>query len=243
MSVITVKCIKPEYNSKLGFSYTILGSRPPIVTNVSETSLFHGTDLREGHEILTINGTCVTNIGAKAFQRLLEYLPKGEVTLEVDAPPRDEDKILFGFEVDASEKEPKIVARMKTDACPGILQLAGVSDEKWSTVHALVQGRLMPMSLQCVQANDEFEQASTRAAAKGTFVTESNLVLKAVDAGTKACVELNHATLAATVIKDRVNALLSEYGVMTTLVFDEFGSKSKKATGMKVVTGLLFFLP
>jgi S1-C subfamily serine protease len=76
----TAVALKPEASTKLGFTYKVYPDQI-VIASVKEGSIFDGTPLKEGNEIISINGTEVKGMDKEGFRSLLTNLPEGNVTI------------------------------------------------------------------------------------------------------------------------------------------------------------------
>jgi C-terminal processing protease CtpA/Prc len=76
----TAVALKPDASTKLGFTYKMYPDQI-VIASVKEGSIFDGTPLKEGNEIISINGTEVKGMDKEGFRSLLTNLPEGNVTI------------------------------------------------------------------------------------------------------------------------------------------------------------------
>lgn len=76
----TAVALKPDAATKLGFTYKMYPDQI-VVASVKEGSIFHGTPLKEGNEVISINGQEVKGMDRESFRSLLSNLPEGNVTI------------------------------------------------------------------------------------------------------------------------------------------------------------------
>jgi C-terminal processing protease CtpA/Prc len=76
----TAVALKPDASTKLGFTYKMYPDQI-VIASVKEGSIFHGTPLKEGNEIISINGQEVKGMDRTSFRSLLSNLPEGNVTI------------------------------------------------------------------------------------------------------------------------------------------------------------------
>ena len=76
----TAVALKPDSATKLGFTYKMYPEQI-VVASVKVGSIFDGTPLKEGNEIISINGQEVKGMDRESFRSLLTSLPEGNVTI------------------------------------------------------------------------------------------------------------------------------------------------------------------
>eukprot|EP00585_Thalassiosira_rotula_P008041 CAMPEP_0196137320 /NCGR_PEP_ID=MMETSP0910-20130528/5344_1 /TAXON_ID=49265 /ORGANISM="Thalassiosira rotula, Strain GSO102" /LENGTH=122 /DNA_ID=CAMNT_0041397757 /DNA_START=20 /DNA_END=385 /DNA_ORIENTATION=- len=115
-----------------------------------------------------------------------------------------------------------------SDDMPKILQDANVPPEKWTLIYALVAGKILPLSVECIQMIEEYKVApsqergflSVEGQRNQLFDPKESKVLK---------ISMLHSNLAlvALSVSGRVNAILKEYGVMAVVAYDSIDFRSK----------------
>jgi S1-C subfamily serine protease len=79
---LTCTAVKETDESKLGFTYKVMKDGA-IIESVGEYGIFASTDLAQGQEIVSVNGTPVAGMDRMEFRDLLSSLKAGPVEIVV----------------------------------------------------------------------------------------------------------------------------------------------------------------
>ncbi|CAB9522724.1 expressed unknown protein [Seminavis robusta] len=81
MSTFKVTATKPSMKTKVGLVFFAGNNDTIVLDDIKEYSIFQGSNLKIGQEIISINGTKVQGMGVSAVKTLLEYAD-GQVVIE-----------------------------------------------------------------------------------------------------------------------------------------------------------------
>jgi len=220
MSIIIVTASKPRADSKLGFNFKTTDDST-IITKIDEKSIFANTKLQVGQKILTINQMVVH----QSMSAVLASLGSGEVTVVVENPPTDDNKAIFQF-IQSNKEGPKLskwshqiskkadyYGMMLNNTCPSALKEAKLPLDKWLIIHALIVGKLMPISVNCVNKLNDFYVVYAR---HQTAHHQANTYVP-LATGLDVCTLQSNANLEAISVKDKINSITNQFGVMAVL--------------------------
>lgn len=138
--------------------------------------------------------------------------------------------------------------KSSADIIPETLLLAGVPRDVWFLIYSLVEEELMPVSLACFKANEEYSKAmliynrDAQSALKPSALTVQKTTANMI--GVQTGILHNNVTLVATALKDRVNSILAKYNVMSAIATKEFKLPKYKQTStntLMLAVGLSFY--
>ena len=246
MPILSITTTKTSQADKYGFGYKYYASKI-FITNVSDSGIFGGTDLKAGQEVISINGSEPTDVAS--FKALLASIPAGDVTMIVrthDAHHTQGSATFNCFSkrnVTRDRDGGRIVRIQRTvhanmltpiDAMPNVLKLAGVPRDVWFLIHTLIKKELMPVSLNCFKANEEYTiemenyayskmQNHSQKKSGTSFEREMARIEKTANMKSfQVGILHNNVTLAATAVKDRVNSMLAKYNITAAIATKEF---------------------
>jgi len=224
MSIIIVTASKHRADTKLGFNFKTTDDAT-IITKIDEKSIFANTKLQVGQKILTINQMVVH----QSMSAVLASLGSGEVTVVVENPPTDDNKAIFQF-IQSNKEGPKVSSwsggnkkpskkadyygMMLNNTCPSALKEAKLPLDKWLIIHALIVGKLMPISVQCVKSVHDIVPKICQPTTMRDESYYSNLT---TDKMVNACILQSNANLVAISVKDQINSITTKFGVMAVL--------------------------
>ena len=217
MSIIIVTASKPRADTKLGFNFKTTDDST-IITKIDEKSIFANTKLQVGQKILTINQMVVH----QSMSAVLASLGSGEVTVVVEIPPTDDNKAIFQFI--QRNKEGNKVSKwsgglkgvMSNNTCPSVLKAVKLPLDKWLIIHALIVGKLMPISVKCVNKLNDFNVVYARHQSHQTSHHQANTFVP-LATGLDVCNLQSNANLEAISVKDKINSITNQFGVMAVL--------------------------
>jgi hypothetical protein len=232
MPILSVTATKTRADSKLGFKYTYSTSAAAtdiFLSAVSESGTFGGTGLKPGQQIISINGTNIKKIDPMSFKALLASIPVGDVTIIVRTNEVHHSSVKFDCvcnTITRPDRPTQRTVRSKmtasNDVMPDTLTAAGVPRDVWLLIYALIEEELMPVSLKCFRANEEYsiEMQNYDTALKAVVdkKTEKTANMKGVHVG----ILHNNVSLKATALKDQVNSLLARYNIMASIALKEY---------------------
>jgi len=230
MSIIIVTASKPRADSKLGFNFTTT-DESTIITKIDDKSIFSNTKLRVGQKILTINQMVVH----QSMSAVLASLGSGEVTIVVENPPTDDNKAIFQF-IQTGEgpkvsswsgdlKQQSDYYGMSNNTCPSVLKEVKLPLDKWMIIHALIVGKLMPISIKCVNKLHDFKVVCAHHQATSNQYNKFVPLAKGMD----VCTLQSNANLVAISVKDQINSITNQFGVMAVLESECIGSNAAKS--------------
>ena len=120
---------------------------------------------------------------------------------------------------------------------PKILEEAGVPQDKWELIHALIAGELTPASMKCIGDYEQYIINVSRPYQHDCEQTNREVALN----GVEACASHSDVSVAAVATKDRVNAVLAKYGAVAVLVYETIGARTKMRAAISNVAGGLEF--
>lgn len=247
MSILIVTASKPRADSKLGFNFKSTNESTTI-TKIDEKSIFANTNLRVGHKILTINQM----VAHQSMSAVLASIGSGEVTIVVEnSSTTDDNKAIF--KCIQRGDAPKAASRFKTNyygvmspKCPSILTEVKLPRNEWLIIHALIIGKLMPMSVQLVKSVHDYKLSYSthqQQMAHRDQAAEVN-----VSRGMDACILQSNANLVALSVKDQINSITKKFGVMAMLesecipVNEKLFSRYDMSMNMNIPIGFSFHL-
>lgn len=260
MPLISVTAAKIRADSSLGFSYKITQNEAKsiFITRVFPDGTFGRTHLKPGQQIISINGTNVNKtVDTSTFKAVLASLPAGDVTIVVRTHDEEHDISSVTFDcvcnvVNRNDGSIQRVIRSKmqtsADIIPETLLLAGVPRDVWLLIYALIEEELMPVSLACFKANEEYSKEmliysrDARSVFQPSTLTIKIAALNMI--GVQTGILHNNVTLVATALKDRVNSILAKYNVMSAIATKEFKLPEYKQTSsntLMLAVGLSFY--
>lgn len=213
MSIIILTASKPRADIKLGFNFKTTDDST-IITKIDEKSIFAHTKLRVGQKILTINQMVVH----QSMSAVLASLGSGEVTIVVENPPTDDNKAIFNFiqrgeGTKLSKWSRGVKGVMSNNTCPSVLKGVKLPLDKWLIIHALIVGKLMPISVNCVNKLNDFYVVYAR---HQTAHHQANTYVP-LATGLDVCTLQSNANLEAISVKDKINSITNQFGVMAVL--------------------------
>ena len=258
MPLLSVTAAKIRADSSLGFSYKSTQNEGIFITNVNPEGTFGRTHLKPGQQIISINGTNVSRVDTSTFKAVLASLPAGDVTIVIKT--HEEELKICSVTFDCvcnvvkqndTSIQRVIYSKMKSsaDIIPETLLLAGVPRDVWFLIYSLVEEELMPVSLACFKANEEYskEMFIYKRDARGALKPSAYLTVQKSTAnmiGVQTGILHNNVTLVATALKDRVNSILAKYNVMSAIATKEFNLPKYKQTSsntLMLAVGLSFY--
>lgn len=259
MPLLSVTAAKIRADSSLGFSYKSTQNEGIFITRVFPEGTFGQTHLKPGQQIISINGTNVSRVDTSTFKAVLASLPAGDVTIVIKTHEEEHNISSVTFDCacnvvnqNDTSIQRVIHSKMQTDAgiIPETLLLAGVPRDVWFLIYSLVEEELMPVSLACFKANEEYSKAmliynrDARSAFKPSAVTVQKATANMI--GVQTGILHNNVTLVATALKDRVNSILAKYNVMSAIATKEFNLPKYKiwetsSNTLMLAVGLSFY--
>lgn len=257
MPLLSVTAAKIRADSSLGFSYKSTQNEGIFITNVNPEGTFGQTHLKPGQQIISINGTNVSRVDTSTFKAVLASLPAGDVTIVIKTHEEEHNISSVTFDcvcnvVNRNDRSIQRVIRSKmkssADIIPETLLLAGVPRDVWFLIYSLVEEELMPVSLACFKANEEYSKEmliynrDARSALKPSALTVQKSTANMI--GVQTGILHNNVTLVATALKDRVNSILAKYNVMSAIATKEFNLPKYKQTSsntLMLAVGLSFY--
>jgi len=259
MVVYTVQAPKPEPNSKIGISF---GAQPDsgkiVLTEVSDTSLFAGTALAAGHEILSINETSVTGMGNNFVSGILRSIPK---VVTIKAKTTSSSLFHLAFQ----EKKTRVPdgnggaytqtrCEISSDrsTVPPLLLDMGVSKSKWARIVDAYVEELIPAVKKSTKMNqectNELSSYTRKQMFKGSigYGMESSHEQKVLNMFNHNSALANNCNLLAYNILALANGLLNTHGVLAQLSFSKkkmprwSNSRQKEPEVMLVPDGIEF---
>ncbi|KAL7430369.1 hypothetical protein ACHAXM_002162 [Skeletonema potamos] len=253
MSILSFTATKARADCPLGFKYTYsptAAASDIFVSAVSETGVFGGTGLKPGQQIISINGESVKKIDPMSFKALLASIPAGDVTIIVRTDEAHHSSVKFDCvcnTITRPDRPTQRTVRAKmtgnNDIMPDTLTAAGVPRDVWLLIYALIEEELMPVSLICFRANEEYSIEMQNYALKATVdkKTEKAANMKGVHLG----ILHNNVSLKATALKDQVNSLLARYNIMASIALKEYElpkyPEQKSSNTLMLAVGLNFY--
>lgn len=240
MSILVVKASKPLADSKLGFTYSLTAGEACTVTAIKKDGLFGGTELRPGQELLLVNGSS-TRVGLQDMGDLLKSLPKGTVTLIVREPaggdaPSTADEATFQLARKCSVTKNKMLkilqhSRMKREIneMPPLLQERGVPEQDWCEIYTLIGRDLVAATDDFVTKKDRADLAKAQKPKAESHASRTDAHVEALH---KSIVAQQKCLIAVSEVKSRVNAILAEFGLVASEVYEKLGEQ-KVATGLR----------
>mmetsp|Transcript_5805 Transcript_5805/g.10473 ORF Transcript_5805/g.10473 Transcript_5805/m.10473 type:complete len:273 (+) Transcript_5805:109-927(+) len=237
-AIIRAAATKPTPSTKLGLGYIVKDNRV-TVTAIAEGGLLSSTNLKKGHEIITINGTYVEDLPTNEVGAILASVEKD---LVITARPQP---FKAGWDTRSVEKEetkthhvsgtPSKSYKVKVtsinhdmncsrDTLPEILQSAGVPMYKWQKIYDAISLEMAPATYKSDEMDNLFQKEllgyTGKQMVKGGLVgfgTESNHEKKVYQMTYQCAALTNNANLVATDVSIRANALLAPHGIMCAL--------------------------
>lgn len=231
MSIIIVTASKPRADIKLGFNFKTTEDSI-IITKIDEKSIFAHTKLQVGQKILTINQM----IAHQNMPAVSASLGSGEVTIVVENPTTDDNKAIFNFiqrgegpkvSIWSGELKQKsdYYGMMSNNTCPSVLKAVKLPLDKWLIIHALIVGKVMPISVKCVNKLHDFKVVYAHHQATSNQVNKFVPLAKGLD----VCTLQSNANLVAISVKDKINSITNQFGVMAVLESEGTGSNVTKS--------------
>ena len=204
--IATIKASKPTPSTKLGFKF-VINKGIPQVTHINEDSILRSSDLRVGHEILTVNGSCVKQ---HSFSTLLKEAGD-HITFDV---------ILPDFQAICDE-DFKMTCSSET--VPYLLEGAGVSERKWQKIYDDITGKLLPSSMKMSRYFERFHAHMKGYVFGATFLTGD----RGDNRMEKDCFKLlcasaannSNTLLISNNLVNKTNALLAPHGIICELSY------------------------
>ena len=161
----------------------------------------------------------------QSMSAVLASLGSGEVAIVVEIPPTDDNKAIFQF-IQRNKEGPKVSAwsgglkqksdyyGMMSNTCPSVLKAVEIPLDKWMIIHALIVGKLMPISVKC--ANKLYDFKVVYAHHQAAFNQQDNSFVPLAK-GLDVCTLQSNANLVAISVKDQINSITNQFGVMAVL--------------------------
>ena len=204
--ITTIEASKPTPSTKLGFKF-VSHEGIPQVTHINEDSILKSSDLRVGHDILAVNGTCVKQ---SSFTTLLKECGD-HITFDV---------ILPNFKA-ICDKNFRMSCSPQT--VPYLLEGAGVSEHKWQTIYSDITGELLPNSLKMSRSFTTFHAQMKGYVVGSTFLTgDMGDNRREKDAFKHLCAtaaQNSNTVLISSNLVNKTNALLAPHGVMCEISY------------------------
>ena len=210
-AVINITVIKPFPSSKLGIAW-IIEDNCVKITKVREGGLFWESGLKEGQEIIAINRTHVDGFSWDEVKAIFASI---ETTISITARTKP---FIASFDMDR---------QMSCDRhqIPEILEAAGVPLYKWRKIYQLIESEMVEATSKSVEMDqiyrDEMCNYTNKQMIKGggwMGPGQESHHEKKVFHMTHQCAALaNNATLVATNVSIRANALLVPHDITVSL--------------------------
>ncbi len=270
LSVTTTKTQRDEFGVTCKAFKSDSDSETEIfIDSVLESGIFGGTDLKAGQQVISINGTEPSDIAM--FKALLASAPDGDVTMIVRTqrpPSQSQSSTTSTFNCQSRrtvardgygrllEVRHTVHANMRhsIDNMPGILRFAGVPRDVWILIYTLIKKDLMPVSLACFRAKEEYSTELRNFWKKSkTGMNQFDKELKRVEQATnmkgfQVGILHNNVTLVATAVKDRANSMLTKYNITAAIAIKEYAfaehlgeMKMSSGASLMLAVGLDFY--
>ena len=272
LSVTTTKTQRDEFGVTCKAFKSKSDSETEIyIDSVLESGIFGRTDLQAGQQVISINGTEPSDIAM--FKALLASAPDGDVTMIVRTQrPHSQSQSSTTSTSTFKCQSRKTIARdgygrllevrhtvhanMRNpiDDMPGILRFAGVPRDVWILIYTLIKKDLMPVSLACFRANQEFSTELGNFWKKSkTGMNQFDKELKRVEQATnmkgfQVGILHNNVTLVATAVKDRANSVLAKYNITAAIAIKDYAfaehlgqMKMSSGASLMLAVGLDFY--
>lgn len=228
MTTFTVQVTKPDPTSKLGITFAEEHGKI-VLTKMAEHSLFQGTALAVGHEILAVNETRVSGMNVQAVLSILQSIPK-VVTIEAYT------SALFHLtyeerKVKTSDGQGGVYVKTKfevtSDAAhvPALLAKQSVTKAQWAPIVNAYSQKLLPvmyqsnqMDKQLMSVMENFVGSQMGGGVIG-FGAESRHERKVFLMTHQSSVLSDNCNLLATNLVVQANALLNSKGILAQLTF------------------------
>lgn len=209
---------KPTPSSKLGFNYAVSDDRV-VVTKVSE-GVLSSTELTAGQEIISINGTFVKGFSVEQVKQVLNTI-KYDIMMEVESEPTKAYAVFRGTRFNAGEYQ----LNCSRDKPPALLVTAGVPLRKWQMIYesltemAVATAKSYDMDAVFQKECIMYEQCQSIRKVPNTHHLSGRHEDRVLYQRSHHCAVLgNNATLVATNVLAKANALLAPHGTMCALV-------------------------
>lgn len=234
---VIVSAAKTSPESKIGIKFE--GRKGKIILkDISPSGLFASTNLQVGQEIVSINGTSISGKNVPEVLAMLVSIQK-DVTIEA--------RMISAWRAVA------VKPNYNREVVPTFLKQTGVPISKWERICDSLESELVPAVNKSKQMDSIFRKEimefTGKQMAKGYigFGQESHHEKKVHQMAYQCSALANNATLAATNVLAKANALLNTHGVMCVLTLEttELPKYSTKQTDINTVIkpcGLDFYL-
>lgn len=232
-AIVKAAATKPTPLTKLGLAYVVEDDCVKV-TGINEGGLLSSTDLKKGHEIITINGTYVEGLSRDAVNTILASI-KTEIVITARPQPfkagwisRTIDEVRkYPNDPSKTYTVPKVVhdVNYSRDTLPEILEVAGVPIYKWRKIHDAIRSEMAPAT-EMSDGMDEVFQNEMGNYTKKQMIKgggwqgpgqESHHEKKMFHMTHQCAALTNSANLVATDVSARANVLLAPHGVMCAL--------------------------
>lgn len=237
---------KSSPDSKVGIGFTAQAGGRIIVTKISDTSLFQGSDLRVGHEIIAINEISVRGKDVDEVKAILGSIEK-EVNIQAQSVPQS-------YTLESTIAKDGINVALDKPDLPLIFKSKNISDGEWDQIFAMFKFEVVPHVHYTLKMDKLLENEMSHFVrsqmVKGVigFGTESAQEKKAFMLTHHAAIQHSNLSMTASNVLAETNAMLAPYGIHARLVFTE--QELTKIPGLQIrknnaliPTGIKFIAP
>lgn len=233
--VINATATKPTPSSKIGLWWAVKDNCVKI-TKVVEGGLFSTSELKEGQEIITINGSHVDGLDNDEVRVIFASI---KTDIHITARPKpfiaffkinrraQSNTVHYDYDMNCNRHE-----------IPEILEAAGVPLHKWRKIYHLIKSEMAEATSKSVELDRIFREEmgvyTGKQMSKGYlgFGQESNHEKKVINMTHQCAALANNATLTSTDVSIRANALLAPHGItvsvfLKSLLLPKYSTKQK----------------
>ena len=237
---------KSSPDSRVGIGFASHAGGKIILTNIIETSLFHGSDLRVGHEIVSVNGTVVRGMDVYEIKAMLASIEK-EVNIQAQSVPQS-------YTLESTIAVDGVNVSLEKPDLPVIFKSKNVPRDEWDQIFAMFKTEIVPRVHYSLKLDKlletEFKGFVGSQMIRGAigFGTESAQEKQVFMMTHQAAIQHSNLSMTASNVLMEINAMVNPYGIRARLVFTEQdlpkipGLQSRK-NNVLIPTGIKFIAP